>query len=480
MTKTPYDYQSEARKITSQYLNAGISHILANPTGTGKTFTACLIIQDRIKIGERLFVLTPQEEIFDQWEKEFIHFGIDYGYTKDGMIFGKNKPVYLCMPMTLSNILKKLPEKLKPDIIIIDECVSSEAETWQEIFDFYPNAVRFGLDAAPHRTDSKPLSNSYEKIYWTITQKEAIERCFLSKYMLYEPEEYKLNIPINNGDYDVNVQAGLLGKPRIIGDVIEWYGRIFNGLPVMGACSTFEHAEQMTEEFNNAGWKFEHIHSLLNKYERKRMIRQIRNKEINGLCTVGIGIKGLDIPGLFGLLWLRRTMSISIYRQFIGRILRLFTGKEYGVILDFVGNVHIHGLPDRDITWNLDGENIDEEKPDYPQTKICPQCGVDNAYDNVNCHICKYNFETGTLTAGKKRLIPVMEDGTIVLLNEDQVAENYKIIKKTLEKNKIINQQCQKAEKVEPKKKKIEKITLLKNGLERKTGLLAEALNIYE
>ena len=133
------------------------------------------------------------------------------------------------MPLTLANILSKLPARFFPHTIISDENHHSMCETWQNIYNFYPNAKRLGLTATPKRTDGKALTPTYDEIIEVITFKNAIQREFLSDYLLVVPEEYKMNIPIRNGDYDVQDQARLLGETRIIGNAIEWYSKIFEG-----------------------------------------------------------------------------------------------------------------------------------------------------------------------------------------------------------------------------------------------------------
>jgi len=472
--KTLYDFQETARVKVNSSLNSGRNPVLCMPTGTGKTFTACNIILDRINMKERVFILTPQIEIFEQWLVALAEIGIDFGIINEGTVLGQNKLVYVCMPLTLANILSKLPAPFFPHTIISDENHHSMCETWQNIYNFYPNAKRLGLTATPKRTDGKPLTPTYDEIIEVITFKDAIQREFLSDYLLVVPEEYKMNIPIRNGDYDVQDQARLLGETRIIGNAIEWYSKIFSGLPCLVACATFEHANQMTAAFCEAGWSFEHIHSGLATAERKRMLRELRTGKINGLCTVGIGIEGMDIPGLFGLIWLRLTLSVTIFLQFIGRALRKSADKKYGIILDLVGNVFIHGLPDRERNWTLDGKQAQEgEAYDAPKMKICPQCSVLNAEQNHVCHICGYDFINGGLTAGNARKIPAMVDGELVLLDESNLSERKEEIKAALNKQREI-----KAEKEKPpvELSRVEKMRLLKTGLERKNGLFADAV----
>ena len=58
------DYQNEARYQCNTLINAKRHPVLVMSTGSGKTKTACVIIEDQIKINKRIFVLCPQIEIF--------------------------------------------------------------------------------------------------------------------------------------------------------------------------------------------------------------------------------------------------------------------------------------------------------------------------------------------------------------------------------------------------------------------------------
>lgn len=468
----PRKYQQEAIIKINQALNAGINPIYCAPCRTGKTKTTAFVIESRKQMKETFFILVPSFEIFDQWCLEFSQSGIDYGYINADGVTGKNKRVYVCMPMSLNNMLSVLPEKFRPDIIITDECHRSEANTWQNIYNFYPQAKRLGLTATPQRTDGKGLDNTYDIIIETIDIDTAIKDGYLTKPVLIVPEKYKIemDVPVIDGDYDINKQAELLGKTQIIGDVISQYGNIFNGAPVLVACCTIEHAEKMTAEFNKAGWKFETISSQIPYSERKRMLRQIRNGELNGLCTVAIGIEGLTIEGLYGLIWLRRTMSLTVYIQFSSRPLTPMKGKKYGIILDPVGNCFIHGKVELHRTWSLKGKTERTPADDLaPKMKICPACNVMNSSENITCHICGYDFTSDDIPT-KKRRLPVMVDGELVLLDENELTERQEEIKIKLSENKRHTKQEEK--KTEMRKlSQEEKLQVLKNGLGRKNNM---------
>ena len=471
-------YQTESRHRQNALINSGRHPVYVAPTGTGKTRTDAQVVLDRVKIGQICWILTPQEEIFDQWVIEFARLRADYGTIDSNGIQGRAKKIYVCMPKSLNNMLSRLPESFAPDVIFTDECHHSEADTWQNIYSYYPDATRVGMTATPQRTDGQGLDKTYTDIIETITMQEAIDAGYLAQPLLIVPEQYKIDVPIQNGDFSTEAQAELLGKTQIIGDIITQYGNIFAGLPVLVACSTYEHAKLMTEEFNSAGYNFDHIHSGLAKHERKRMLREIRSGKLNGLCTVGIGIEGMDIPGLHGLIWLRRTLSVTIYLQFIGRVLRPMSGKSYGIILDPVGNVFIHGRPEMPRIWSLKGRSERPAESDAPQMKICPQCKVMNSKDNIECHICGYNFIDGTMSAGSKRGLPCMVDGELVLLDASELGQRQEEIRQKLKAQR--DHVPDAGKKVKPKViTQGDKMTLLKSGLEKKSGLFADAVKQY-
>jgi len=411
-------YQQSARQKVNRLLFKKRNPCLVIPTGGGKTKTAIVIIHHQIRSYKKVIILTPQEEIFNQWVFELDQAGIDIGTINSGGVNGNLKKALVCMPLSLVNLLPYMPDNFQPDIIITDEAHHSAADTWEAIFQKWPAALRLGLTATPQRTDGKGLNHLYDEIVQTTDIQELVKAGHLAAPLPIVPEQYLINIPIKNGDYDPSEQARLLGKPKIIGDIIEKYGMIFGGLPVLVPCSNHAHAEKMTESFRAAGWKWDHIHSKLQKSERRRMLREIESGAINGLCTVGIGTEGLDIPGLFGLIWLRRTMSLTIYLQFNGRVLRPMPGKTYGIILDAVGNTFIHGLPEAPREWRLDGTaKIKGMSEESIKMKLCPCCGVPNNTENIYCHFCGALL-TG---AGKKRKIPAMVDGELVAVDGSEI-----------------------------------------------------------
>lgn len=479
-------YQTTARYGLNALINARRHPVFVSPTGTGKTETAVQTIADRVSLGYRSFVLTPQIEIFNQWLTAFSRAGISAGTITDKGIRGRGRAVYVVMPLSLVNLLPYLPEKFAPDEIWTDEAHHSQASSWARIYQHYENASRIGLTATPYRMDNKPLGDYYTDIVQTITMKEAITAGYLAEPLIIAPQKYADRVQLPDGDISPEEQAEILGKAQIIGDVIKQYSETFAGLPVIAACCTHVHAQEVTEQFRAAGWQWAHIHSGLSQYDREKILRDIKARRLNGICTVGIGIEGMDIPGLYGLIWLRRTLSLTIFLQFSGRVLRTLPGKKYGIIIDAVGNTFIHGLPERDRAWSLTTDYEPPLESAAPTMKLCPVCGVMNSIGNECCHLCGCNIaeERAAMRAEGGRGFPAVVDGELVMLTEGERAARAAEVESHLSQMRA--EQARRQEQAGGQSaahvlpiSRADKINILRQGITGKRGTLFESMKGY-
>ncbi len=467
----PRDYQLTARHEVNAHLNHGGNPILVMPTGTGKSKTSAMIISDRIRMGQTVYVIAPQVEIFSQLMDDYSF--LNPGYVNDEGMRGKDRKLYVCMAISLYNILSMIPESLYPDVIVTDESHHSKAETWEGMYKYFGHALRLGMTATPVRTDGKPLGGLYDKIIEPINIRESLDRKYLTEPIVIAPTEFEkdiIDLPADDTKKNRERQAALLGDTQIIGNVIDTYERILNGKPMLIACATFEHAEKVRDDFRDAGWIAEHIHSGLPKHERKGMLDRISAGKINIMTTVGIGIEGMDIPNLHGLAWLRRTMSTTIFVQFNGRPMRLAEGKGNCYIFDFVGNCVIHGMPDRVRKWNL--ETGEEDEADSIPWVKCWSCGTYNNPDNDTCHWCGASLTDipPEMLRKRSRTLPAVIDGKLVAITTD--GQRQEITDRAEFKK---DEQNQERKKEEEKKHKAEKITAVEKRAAIQKGLFADS-----
>ena len=78
------------------------------------------------------------------------------------------------------------------------------------------------------------------------------------------------------------------------------------------------------------------------KKDRERIINDFKRGKIKVLANVGILTTGFDYPALDTIVLARPTMSLALYYQMIGRIIRPYESKQ-GWVVDLCGNVERFG-----------------------------------------------------------------------------------------------------------------------------------------
>jgi superfamily II DNA or RNA helicase len=97
--------------------------------------------------------------------------------------------------------------------------------------------------------------------------------------------------------------------------------------------------------------------------DRDRLIAGLGTGEIELLTSCDLISEGLDVPNVGAVILLRPTKSLTLYLQQVGRGMRPAPGKEALVVLDHVGNVIKHGLPDQERKWSLAGVEETKKPP---------------------------------------------------------------------------------------------------------------------
>jgi len=107
---------------------------------------------------------------------------------------------------------------------------------------------------------------------------------------------------------------------------------------------------------------------------------------------------------------------LSLYLQQIGRALRTSAGKDCAIILDHVGNVSRHGLPDEDREWSLDGVKKRPCNTDGNAAGIrtCPMCFAIHK-PAPHCPQCRHEY-----TQKERDALEIIE-GELVELTTQQI-----------------------------------------------------------
>lgn len=139
--------------------------------------------------------------------------------------------------------------------------------------------------------------------------------------------------------------SNLISDARVdyVIDKANYYG--FSGDRVKGLifCSRKDEAKELSKKFNERGLRTEVLTGEDTQERRESVIARLTNDEdgedqLDYIFTVDIFNEGVDIPEINQVIMLRPTQSPVVFIQQLGRGLRKYEGKEYVVILDFIGN----------------------------------------------------------------------------------------------------------------------------------------------
>jgi superfamily II DNA or RNA helicase len=389
--------------------------LLVAPTGAGKTALTVHMMQTASERGKRCMFLIHRNELLKQTSAAMWAQHLEHGQIKSGRISSK-QPVLVASVGTLVN---RLPSVEAPDLIIIDEAHRSTANSYKKILEAYPNAFVVGLTATPERTDGKGLGDVYNDLVSVVDVRELIDMGFLCDYSLLAPPSQVdvSSVHTTAGDYNKKELAEVTDKPKITGDAIDHYVKYANGKTCIVFCVTIEHAKHVCDMYKSAGIECEQLDGGHTEKERTETLERFNNGQTKVLTSVDLFLEGLDIPKIEVVQWLRKTKSMIVWRQGVGRGLRPAPGKEKLIILDHVGNSldPALGLPCSEYEWSLQGsKGKGKKKKDDITAKQCPSCYTVYNAKLRQCPSC------GEVVEVKQREI-LQEDGELTEVDKTAI-----------------------------------------------------------
>lgn len=387
------DYQTRGvMDIRQSYLNGFRAPLFVLPTGGGKTILFTYIAQNTAIKQKKVLILVHRVELLRQSSAALREFGVRHGLINPKYTPDYSAHVQVASVQTMKNRLGKMP--FSPDLIIIDEAHHATATQWREIVGFFNKSRLLGVTATPVRGDGAGLGVQSGGIFDTMllgpTTRELMDMGYLVEPIVYAPKN-RLDlseIKIKMGDYDKKQLAKAMDKPTITGDAVEHYKRLCPGTPAVAFCVSVEHAEHVATEFREAGFRAFSVDGSMDDDKRTRILKGLGNGAVDVVTSCDLISEGTDIPAIGCGILLRPTQSEGLYLQQVGRVLRPCEGKQRAILLDHVGNVLTHGLPDANREWSLEGEKKKNKKQDKLVRAVqCKSCYAIHA-PTARCPVC--------------------------------------------------------------------------------------------
>ncbi|MCA9092722.1 MAG: DEAD/DEAH box helicase family protein [Planctomycetaceae bacterium] len=291
------------------------------------------------------------------------------------------------------------------DFIIIDECHrggAADESNWRDILEYFAPALQLGLTATPKRKDNVDTYKYFGEPVYIYSLKDGINDGFLTPFRIKQISttldeyvytsddellegELEQNKRYTEPDFNRIIEIRAREKKR----VEIFLSQINQNEKTLVFCANQEHALAVRDLINqlkkSTDPNYCHRVTANDGALGEQHLRDFQDNEktIPTILTTSQKLStGVDARNVRNIVLMRPINSMIEFKQIIGRGTRLYDGKDYFTIYDFV-KAH---LKCTDPEW--DGEPVEPEPPtpcttcnqspcicEPPPAEPCPDCG---------------------------------------------------------------------------------------------------------
>lgn len=349
-TPRPYQVEAIGHAVDFFHDKKKYNGIEILPTGSGKSVVIANIASE---LSGKTVVFQPSKEILEQNFKKFLSYGYRAGIysASAGMKFLDNITF-----ATIGSVAKKHHLFEQFSNIIIDEChlVNPEQGMYHDFIKKLDHTRVLGLTATPYRLSSgydgaelrfitRTSPRIFNKVLYYIQNDVLFDAGHLAKL-----EYFRFNVvdrtmlQMNNSGTDFT-EASVRAYYRTIDmpkHTIHYANRMLaKRKNLLVFCSLIEEAKKVAAGVPGAVV----LTGDTDKAVREKILSQFTKGIIRCVVNVGVLTTGFDYPELEAILIARSTMSLALYYQMVGRVMRPHPNKESGWVVDLGGNIGLFG-----------------------------------------------------------------------------------------------------------------------------------------
>ena len=371
--------------------------LLTLATGTGKTFISFQIVHKLLQakwnldgndrrprvlfLADRNVLADQAINTFNPYEKDVVKIDGEEIRQRNGVV-PTNAYIFFAIYQAIAErediggYYKEYPSDFF-DLIVIDEChrgSANEEGSWRAILDHFRPAVHLGLTATPKRDDNIDTYKYFGKPVYEYSLKEGIQDGFLTPYKV---KRVTTNIDEYIHTSDSSILQGEIKKDRYelkdfnrsitINQRIELVANTILSLigemdKTIVFCANQDHALDLRDAINKhktisdpkycvrvTSDEGKHGRELLEEF-------QDNDRDIPVILTSSKMLTtGVDARNVRNIVLTTPIASMVEFKQIIGRGTRLFEGKDFFTIIDFVGATNLF----YDEAWDGEPEDID-------------------------------------------------------------------------------------------------------------------------
>lgn len=408
----PRYYQEIAVNKVMESIADGEDRILLTlATGTGKTFISFQIVHklltakwnldgnDRrprvLFLADRNVLADQAINTFNPYEKDVIKIDGEEVRKRNGVV-PTNAYIFFAIYQAIAErediggFYKEYPSDFF-DLIVIDEChrgSANEEGSWRAILDHFKPAVHLGLTATPKRDDNVDTYKYFGKPIYEYSLKDGIQDGFLTPYKVKrvttnideyihtndskiiqgEVKKDRYEIKDFNKSITINQRTELVAKT-----LLNHIGKMDKTIVF---CANQDHALDLRDYINKYKEVTDSNYCVRVTSDEGKNGRELLEKfqdNDNDIPVILTSSKmlttGVDARNVRNIVLTAPIGSMVEFKQIIGRGTRVFDGKDFFTIIDFVGATNLF----YDASW--DGEPEDpkndgaggETKPKLPK-----------------------------------------------------------------------------------------------------------------
>ena len=398
--KQPRYYQETAVRKVLEGIAKGEKRILLTlATGTGKTFIAFQIAYKlfetrwnlrKTNTRPKILFLADRNVLANQARNDFGGFKDDAmvrikpgsvakngKVPTNGSVFFTIFQTFMCGPND-EPYFGQYPRDFF-DLIIIDECHRGGAKdesNWRGILEYFEPAVQLGLTATPRVEQNVNTYTYFTYHAYEYSLKQGIEDGFLTPFRhinmksnideyIYSPDDEVISGEVQQGKVYTEedfYRGDITIRQRDEARVKEFLAGIGETEKTLVFCATQAHAAEVRDMINAQRRKKGYCERVTANDgatgEEHLAHFQDNEKTIPTVLTTSEKLStGVDARNVRHIVLMRPVNSMIEFKQIIGRGTRIYEGKYYFTIWDFVRAYEKYSQPD----W--DGE------------PVCPKCG---------------------------------------------------------------------------------------------------------
>jgi len=352
MKFTPRPYQVGA-------IDAGLEYFLGGrtkpefqivTTGAGKSL---IIANTAMRLPDPVVIFQPSKEILEQNYAKYISYG--YRAAKYSASVGE-KYIDKVTFATIGSVVKKPHLFNHCKYALIDEChyFNPEDGMYRDFFAAHPQMKVLGYTATPYRLTAdyegamlkflnRTTPKFFDRVNYFIQNSELFDAGHLSKLEYFDNNQIDrslLTMNSNGTDFtDASVRAYI--RQNKIHEKTAYYANALLGQRknLLVFCTLIDEAMKVAKLVPGSVVLTGDTDNSL----RARILAEFKAGKIRCVINVGVLAVGFDFPELETVLMARSTMSLAVYYQIIGRVMRSHKNKLSGWFVDLGGNIRKFG-----------------------------------------------------------------------------------------------------------------------------------------